>query len=419
MATMVVRLLRPYTREFVLGGLTSAVCRVVLSYTASSASVVNHPEAPSGTSVERALSQPRMPCPVSACCLFSPIQAISHIEPLPGSQILASPTFFATDSSSPAVTVSSDLPQSLPIILFVLAGIYLAFLLVMKVHRPQPDRSIIKSVDGEPTLARKPSNLADCPIPRNTTFTVDALQSAAASPINLLPPSSDRPTIISPGVSSKAGELKTKTTSEAIPAHAVYVPPHKRPGFNLDTRPPFGVLANDKPNVPNQEPDQKRHCSSKQLQPLGPDSRKMWHRASVSDLSAGTAVDIDLRSHARAHSSDFINTSYWENRVDAQTLDVELERAERGNPNPNNHWNSAGDTDIDIDTLRSEINALKDANKALSLYESKIIDRIISQEGFEGIFAVDHEEEVVPDVRFPAILPLVKPRPQSVDEQGP
>ena len=45
----------------------------------------------------------------------------------------------------------------------------------------------------------------------------------------------------------------------------------------------------------------------------------------------------------------------------------------------------------EVDTLRIEIKSLKDANKALSLYASKIIDRIIAQEGFEHVLAVDYE----------------------------
>jgi hypothetical protein len=50
----------------------------------------------------------------------------------------------------------------------------------------------------------------------------------------------------------------------------------------------------------------------------------------------------------------------------------------------------------DIDALRTEVKALKDANKALSLYASKIIDRIISQEGFERVLAIDYEKEATP-----------------------
>ncbi|TFY61943.1 hypothetical protein EVJ58_g4188, partial [Rhodofomes roseus] len=47
----------------------------------------------------------------------------------------------------------------------------------------------------------------------------------------------------------------------------------------------------------------------------------------------------------------------------------------------------------DIDALRNEVKSLKDANKALSLYASKIIDRIISQEGFEHVLAVDYDSK--------------------------
>ncbi|OCH95763.1 hypothetical protein OBBRIDRAFT_787973 [Obba rivulosa] len=50
----------------------------------------------------------------------------------------------------------------------------------------------------------------------------------------------------------------------------------------------------------------------------------------------------------------------------------------------------------DIDALRSEVKSLKDANRALSLYASKIIDRIISQEGFEHVLAVDYDKLSTP-----------------------
>ena len=45
----------------------------------------------------------------------------------------------------------------------------------------------------------------------------------------------------------------------------------------------------------------------------------------------------------------------------------------------------------EVSALRQEVKSLKDANKALSLYASKIIDRIIMQEGFEHVLAVDYE----------------------------
>lgn len=80
----------------------------------------------------------------------------------------------------------------------------------------------------------------------------------------------------------------------------------------------------------------------------------------------------------------------------------------------------------DLESLRSEVKNLKDANKALSLYASKIIDRIISQEGFEHVLAVDYDKAASPppqsakfttfnDVtKSPAVgAPPKKSRPQS------
>ncbi|KAF9822013.1 hypothetical protein IEO21_00007 [Rhodonia placenta] len=81
----------------------------------------------------------------------------------------------------------------------------------------------------------------------------------------------------------------------------------------------------------------------------------------------------------------------------------------------------------DIDALRNEVKSLKDANKALSLYASKIIDRIISQEGFEHVLAVDYDKMSPPPTATnfttfsnipkspspPAQQPQKKGRPQS------
>ncbi|KAG8818181.1 hypothetical protein FRC18_000221 [Serendipita sp. 400] len=47
----------------------------------------------------------------------------------------------------------------------------------------------------------------------------------------------------------------------------------------------------------------------------------------------------------------------------------------------------------EMDSLRTEVKNLKDANKALSLYASKIIDRIIATEGFENVLAVDFQDK--------------------------
>ncbi|KAJ3570252.1 hypothetical protein NP233_g4522 [Leucocoprinus birnbaumii] len=77
---------------------------------------------------------------------------------------------------------------------------------------------------------------------------------------------------------------------------------------------------------------------------------------------------------------------------------------------------------VEMETMRSEIKSLKDANKALSLYASKIIDRIIAQEGFEHVLAVDYEKSPqTPSastfsgpVTKQSTTPAPKPRPQSV-----
>jgi hypothetical protein len=47
----------------------------------------------------------------------------------------------------------------------------------------------------------------------------------------------------------------------------------------------------------------------------------------------------------------------------------------------------------EIESLKVEVKNLKEANKALSLYASKIIDRIIATEGFENVLAVDFHEK--------------------------
>jgi hypothetical protein len=54
------------------------------------------------------------------------------------------------------------------------------------------------------------------------------------------------------------------------------------------------------------------------------------------------------------------------------------------------------DAPEEVTVLRQEVKSLKDANKALSLYASKIIDRIIMQEGFEHVLSVDYDPDKAP-----------------------
>ncbi|GJN89683.1 hypothetical protein Rhopal_002670-T1 [Rhodotorula paludigena] len=69
--------------------------------------------------------------------------------------------------------------------------------------------------------------------------------------------------------------------------------------------------------------------------------------------------------------------------------------------------------------LQAEIRQLRDANKALTLYVSKIVDRVCSQEGFEKVLAVDYRQtpRVGPDASPPTPGPPPadkKPRPASM-----
>ncbi|OCF60721.1 hypothetical protein L486_00360 [Kwoniella mangroviensis CBS 10435] len=52
---------------------------------------------------------------------------------------------------------------------------------------------------------------------------------------------------------------------------------------------------------------------------------------------------------------------------------------------------SANGRNAEVIALRAEIKQLKESNKALTLYCSKIIDRIITQEGFEHVLSVDYK----------------------------
>ncbi|KAI0068386.1 hypothetical protein BV25DRAFT_1846401 [Artomyces pyxidatus] len=99
-------------------------------------------------------------------------------------------------------------------------------------------------------------------------------------------------------------------------------------------------------------------------------------RAQNKDILEGRAVDDRDRS--------VVNKSGKRGKKGSSDSNRKLSFSEPGAIEPSGSAN-------DVDSLRTEIKSLKDANKALSLYASKIIDRIISQEGFEHVLAVDYE----------------------------
>ncbi|KAF9240883.1 hypothetical protein BU15DRAFT_73743 [Melanogaster broomeanus] len=76
----------------------------------------------------------------------------------------------------------------------------------------------------------------------------------------------------------------------------------------------------------------------------------------------------------------------------------------------------------DVEALRIEVKSLRDANKALSLYASKILDRIIAEDAFEHVLAVDYEKSTPTMAETPKTPSRTssssapkepKPRPQS------
>jgi hypothetical protein len=153
-------------------------------------------------------------------------------------------------------------------------------------------------------------------------------------------------------------------------------------------------------------------------------STSSGHRGeSLADLPI-TGPGLDLAAElGRAENKDILAGSAIEER-DRTALNGRVKRSKKG---PDGRkLSSEGGLDTsgsvnDIDALRTEVKSLKDANKALSLYASKIIDRIIAQEGFEHVLAIDYDKE---DARTPTSVgrpPIprspparTKTRPQSV-----
>ena len=100
-----------------------------------------------------------------------------------------------------------------------------------------------------------------------------------------------------------------------------------------------------------------------------------------------TGPGLDLAAElGRAENKDILED---------HTVDVsgppKDKRGKKGKISATDPGMERNDPPNEVDTLRNEIKSLKDANKALSLYASKIIDRIIAQEGFEHVLAADYE----------------------------
>ncbi|KDR85104.1 hypothetical protein GALMADRAFT_131843 [Galerina marginata CBS 339.88] len=149
---------------------------------------------------------------------------------------------------------------------------------------------------------------------------------------------------------------------------------------------------------------------------------------SLADLPI-TGPGLDLAAElGRAENKDLLAG----NSIDDRDRSVPSGKGKKGKKNPDGTRISQSESNgmdstasnADLDALRTEVKSLKDANKALSLYASKIIDRIIAQEGFEHVLAVDYDKEKDPQTPSTAVpypnaskslsFSQPKTRPQSV-----
>jgi len=127
---------------------------------------------------------------------------------------------------------------------------------------------------------------------------------------------------------------------------------------------------------------------------------------------AGPGLDLAAEL-GRAESKDMVNGFPEDRSAQAPSVQVVDMNEYEGMWIPAHpHSNIEFFSLVHPPAMRAENKALKDANKALSLYASKILDRIIGHGGFEYVLAADGDAaERSP---MPPPSPAKKPRPQSL-----
>ncbi|KAG1755169.1 uncharacterized protein EDB91DRAFT_1097622 [Suillus paluster] len=109
---------------------------------------------------------------------------------------------------------------------------------------------------------------------------------------------------------------------------------------------------------------------------------------SLADLPI-TGPGLDLAAElGRAENKDILSGD----SIDSDRSLLSKGRRKRESTDTRKVSSDTPDSNSDLEALRSEVKTLKDANKALSLYASKIIDRIIAEEGFEHVLSVDYDK---------------------------
>ncbi len=160
--------------------------------------------------------------------------------------------------------------------------------------------------------------------------------------------------------------------------------------------------------------------SSKSTSRHGRNRSTSIHGESLADLPI-TGPGLDLAAElGRAENKDILSGNGLDDRD--RLGPPGRKKSKKGSDGRKVSASSDADMINDLDALRTEVKSLKDANKALSLYASKIIDRIIAQEGFEHVLAADYEADPKtpptavpqPTPSKPTIIVSPKPRPQSV-----
>ncbi|GAA5970673.1 hypothetical protein JCM3765_005263 [Sporobolomyces pararoseus] len=119
-------------------------------------------------------------------------------------------------------------------------------------------------------------------------------------------------------------------------------------------------------------------------------------------------------AHAKRHSTSFVpslsggldlaaelEAAQKEEELDEVEIEKKREKEERRNRKREERENKKREATaarrdgsqsmpVGLEELHLEIKQLREANKALTLYVSKIVDRVCSQEGFEKVLAVDY-----------------------------
>ncbi|KAG8724253.1 hypothetical protein FRC09_020617 [Ceratobasidium sp. 395] len=99
-------------------------------------------------------------------------------------------------------------------------------------------------------------------------------------------------------------------------------------------------------------------------------------------VAAETLADLPVAGPGLDLAAELGRAENWDGGVDVEAEHKEKEEEKESE--------AVKASNAELEALRAEVKSLKDANKALTLYSSKILERIIAQEGFEHILAVDY-----------------------------